>query len=174
MIFWKLIKNIALGTGTPFRDRKSLRTKQTQVKLNAKRSRLAHKSSHPHPTAAEQNVPKISLDPHLTKYRWGIPILSISMLCWWCIVRHQLLSSGSLWTNSVAFRTRYTDFHTRKCLWKCRMQNGSLVKTQWDVINLYCDIKWWSFTDIPLNILPSLANTLIFMSYTSLRLMLSV
>ena len=68
MIFWKLIKNIALGSGTPFRDRKSLRTKQTQVKLNAKRSRLAHKSSHPHPTApgswakCAQNLPGSS--PH--------------------------------------------------------------------------------------------------------------
>ena len=36
-IFWKLMQNLLLVVGPPFRDRKSLETKQTQVKPNANR-----------------------------------------------------------------------------------------------------------------------------------------
>ena len=147
--FENWLKILLLVLGLPFRDRKSLRTKQTQVKLNAKRGWPINLINHIQPQLSKM-CPKSS---------WTLTSQSTDGAFPYCEfqcyvngvspVRHQLLSSGSLWTNLVAFRRRYTDFHTRKCLWKCPMQNGSLVKTKWDVMNLYCDKKWWSFTDIP-------------------------
>ena len=58
--------------GPPFRDRKSLETKQTQVKPNANRD-WPIKNGQAHQTAANQIVPKFFLDPHLTKCIWGTP-----------------------------------------------------------------------------------------------------
>ena len=61
-IIWKLIQKALLVLGPPFRDRKSLETKQTQVKPNANRG--WQKNGQPHQTAANQIVPKFCLDPH--------------------------------------------------------------------------------------------------------------
>ena len=68
-------KNI-VGTGTPFTETGSL-WEQSKYKLHPM---LTHDTGQPHPIAAKQIVSKIFLDPHLTKCRWGTPILGISTL----------------------------------------------------------------------------------------------
>ena len=60
-IFWKLMNEIALGTGTPFQRKEfsgnKANTNQTQCK-----QRLIHKTGQPHQTAAKPIVPKFFLD----------------------------------------------------------------------------------------------------------------
>ena len=49
MIFWKLMQILLLVIGTPFRDMKSLETKQTQIKPDANRGFPIELASHIQP-----------------------------------------------------------------------------------------------------------------------------
>ena len=139
-IFWKLMKNIAVGTGTPFRDRKS--------------QRLAHKPlnhGQPHQTAANQIMPKFFLDPHLTKCRWDIPVLGISTLCSWGQQKvdlfHDKLYLSSLCISKVSKTSRHDHLHFHcKTVWEAVNQSTAIlsciVMCDWlrALINLHCDI----------------------------------
>ena len=74
------MKKNAFGIGTPLAESGSPR-KQYKHKLNLMQTEVGPYSRKPHQTAASQIVPKFFLDPHLTKCRWGTPILEISTLC---------------------------------------------------------------------------------------------
>ena len=76
----KINEKIAVGTGTYF-QRQEVSGNKVNTSLTQCKQRLAHKTSQPHPTAANQIVPKFFLDPHLTKWRWGTPLRGISTLC---------------------------------------------------------------------------------------------
>ena len=88
--FWLYPSNTVLdinattgvGSGLPSERRKSLGTKQTQFKLNIIRGCPMGLASHIQPQLRIMygTDMKIQLDPHLTKYKWGSPILRISML----------------------------------------------------------------------------------------------
>ena len=73
----KMNEKLLFVLGAPCRDisGNQANTNKTQCKL-----RLAHNTGRPHQTAADHIVPKFFLDPHLTKCRWGTPILGISTL----------------------------------------------------------------------------------------------
>ena len=74
------MKKLAAGTGTPF-QRQEVSGNKAKHKLNLMQTEVDPKAGQPHQTAANQIVPKFFLDPHLTKCRWGTPILGILTLC---------------------------------------------------------------------------------------------
>ena len=92
-IFWKLMKKLLLVLGPPFRDRKSLETKQTQVKPNANKGWPIKPVNHIRPQLTRM-CPNSSWTPHLIKCRWGTPTLGISTL--WCLLQAQILTQRSM------------------------------------------------------------------------------
>ena len=60
------MKNIAVGTGTPF-QRQEVSGNKANISWTQCNQILAHKTGKPHFIAAKQIVSKIFLDPHLTK-----------------------------------------------------------------------------------------------------------
>ena len=82
IIFWKLTKKNAVGTGAPF-QRGEVSGNKAITSYTQCKQKLAYKTGQPHPTTAKQIVPKIFLDSHLPKCRWVTPIMGISTLCQW-------------------------------------------------------------------------------------------
>ena len=76
MIFWKLMKQLLLVLG-PSLQRQKVSGNKANTSYTQCKQRLTHDTGQPHPIAAKQIVFKIFLDPHLTKCRWGTPILGI-------------------------------------------------------------------------------------------------